>query len=315
MPRRQQQRHQDEQAAQHEQPVGRQHAAGERGLSVVHQDRADHRAGQRAAAADRDPDHRFDGIGRRKFARIDDADLRHVERAGDAGHAGRQREHEQLVGFRAVAEEPGARLGIAHRDQHLAEFRGHQRAADQEAERERQAGEEEQRRAGALRLHVEAEDVLEIGQPVVAAEAEIVAEEPEHQRIGQRLGDDREIDAGDAAAEREPAEHEGERAGHQHDHQQRIGEMLEAVPVDRQFRPVQEHHEVRQFRMRIDAARADLPHQVHAHGVAAEREERAVAERKDAAIAPDQIDREREQRVAEIFAEQRDQIGRHMQCG
>ena len=156
------------------------------------------------------------------------------------------------------------------------------------------------------------ENVLEVGQAVVAAEAEIVAEEAEHQREGQRLRDDREIDAGDARAEREPAEHEGEHARHQQHHQRRIGEVLEAVPVDRQFRPVQEHHEVRADRIGVDAARADLAHQVHAHRVAAEREERAVAEREDAAIAPDQVDREREQRVADIFAPQRDQIGRHV---
>ena len=83
-------------------------------------------------------------------------------------------------------------------------------AADEEAEHQRERRDREQRGARALRLHVEAENVLEVGQAVVAAEAEIVAEEAEHQREGQRLGDDREIDAGDAAAEREPAEHEGE---------------------------------------------------------------------------------------------------------
>src|SRR6185312_16192335 len=44
-----------------------------------------------------------------------------------------------------------------------------------------------------------------------------------------------------------------------------------------------------------------------------EREERPVAEREDAAIAPDQVDREREDRVADIFAPKRDQISRHMQ--
>jgi hypothetical protein len=38
-----------------------------------------------------------------------------------------------------------------------------------------------------------------------------------------------------------------------------------------------------------------------------------VAERENAAIAPDQIDRKRENGVAGIFAEQRDQIGRHLQ--
>ncbi len=60
--------------------------------------------------------------------------------------------------------------------------------------------------------------------------------------------------------------------------------------------------------MRVDAARADLAHQVHAHRVAAEREERAVAERENAAIAPDQVDRERQQRVADVFAAQRHEV-------
>ncbi len=132
---RQQQRHQDEQRAQHEQPVRRQRAGGEYGLGVIDDDGAERRADQRAAAADRDPDHRLDRVSRREFAGIDDADLRHIERAGDAGHAGRQREHEQLVGFDAVAEKPGAGFGVADRDQHLAELRCHHRAADQEPDR------------------------------------------------------------------------------------------------------------------------------------------------------------------------------------
>ena len=68
----------------------------------------------------------------------------------------------------------------------------------------------EQRPARSGACTLKAENVLEVGQAVVAAEAEIIAEEPEHQREGHRLGDDREIDAGDAAAKREPAEHEGE---------------------------------------------------------------------------------------------------------
>jgi len=41
---------------------------------------------------------------------------------------------------------------------------------------------------------------------------------------------------------------------------------------------VQEHHEVGENRHAIDAAAADLAHQVHAHGIAAERKEGAVAE-------------------------------------
>ena len=212
---RQEQCHRDEETAQEKQPIRREQTGGEGGLRIIDQDRAQHRAGQRAAAADRDPDHGFDGVGRLEFARIDDADLRHIERAGDAGHAGRQREHEQLVGFHAIAEEARARFRIANGHKHLAEFRGHERAADDEAKRQRDAGNREQSRARALRLHIEAEDVLEIGQPVIAAEAEIVAEEAEHQRKGHRLRDDGEIDAGDARAKREPAEHEGEQARRQ----------------------------------------------------------------------------------------------------
>ena len=164
-----------------------------------------------------------------------------------------------------------------------------------------------------LSLHVEAEDVLEIGKPIVAAEAKVVAEEAEHQREGHRLGDDREIDAGDAAAEREPAEHKGEQARRQHHHQCGVGEPIEAVPVEGQLVPVQEHHEIGQNRIGIDPAGTDLPHQVHAHGVAAQREEGAVAERQDAGVAPDQVDRERQYGVANVFAEQRDQIGRDVQ--
>ena len=44
------------------------------------------------------------------------------QRAADAGHDGGQHEDEQLVAFRPVAEEAGAAFGVAHRDQHLAEF-------------------------------------------------------------------------------------------------------------------------------------------------------------------------------------------------
>src|SRR5262249_24814044 len=90
-------------------------------------------------------------------------------------------------------------------------------------------------------------------------------------------------------------------------------EMLESVPIDRQFRPIQEHHEVGQYWMRVNAARSDLPHQIHTHRIAAEREERAVAERKDAAIAPDQVDRQRQQRETNVFAEQRHEIRRQIE--
>ena len=204
-----------------------------------------------------------------------------------------QREDEELVGLDPIAEEARARFGVAHGDQHLAELRRDDGAAEQQAERQRDAPRATNSAARvACGLHVEAQDVLEIGEAVIAAEAQVVAEEGEQQRKGHRLGDDREIDAGDPAAEREPAEDEGEKrpapattmiaANAKH---------VEAVPVPGQFLPVQEHHEVGQDRIAVDAAAADLAHQIHAHGIAAEREEGAMAKREDAAIAPDQIDR------------------------
>ncbi len=106
---------------------------------------------------------------------------------------------------------------------------------------------------------------LIVGQPVIAAEAHVVAEEGEPQRIGHRLGDDRQIDAGDARAKGEPAEHQGEHPRHQDHHRRGIGEMVEAPPEPRQFLILQEHHEVREHRVLIHPARADLAHQIHAH--------------------------------------------------
>ncbi len=193
---RQQQRHQNEQCAEHEQPVRREETGREHGLGVINDDRAKRRAGQRAAAADRDPDDGLDGVAGRKFTGIDDADLRHVQRTGDAGHAGRQREHEQFVVLDTVAEKPRAGFRVTDGNQHLAELRGHDGAADQERNGQRNARQDEQYGARALRLDVEAENVLEVGQAVVAAKAKIIAEERQQQRVGHRLRDDRQINAG-----------------------------------------------------------------------------------------------------------------------
>ena len=63
-------------------------------------------------------------------------------------------------------------------------------------------------------------------------------------------------------------------------------------PVPGELLPVEEHHEVGQVSL-VLAVAADLAHQVHAHRVAAEREEDAVAEREDAGVAPDQVHRQR----------------------
>src|SRR5687767_8610488 len=65
--------------------------------------------------------------------------------------------------------------------------------------------------------------------------------------------------------------------------------------------------------MAVDAARPDLTHQVHPHCVTTQSEERRMPEAENAAIAPDEIDGNRQRRVAEILSDKRHGIGREMQ--
>ena len=110
---------------------------------------------------------------------------------------------------RAVAAEHHAAFGVADRGEHPAELRGHDEARQQERAEQRDAGGHEERHARPRRGDGIAQDALEIGESIVAAEARVVAEEQQHERVGERLRDDREIDALDPRAECEVAEHEG----------------------------------------------------------------------------------------------------------
>ncbi|MNT56085.1 hypothetical protein D3C72_1933650 [compost metagenome] len=87
--------------------------------------------------------------------------------------------------------------------------------------------------------------------------------------------------------------------------------MIGAVPEPRQLLPVEEHHEVRQLAL-VHSLAPDRTHQVHAHGIAAEREEQAVAQAQDAAVAPHQVQRDRCQRKAHDLADQGQRIGRQV---
>ena len=178
--------------------------------------------------------------------------------------------------------------------------------------RERQAGEHEQPGARRVGRQREAEHVAEVGQAVVAAEAHLVAEEGEHQRVGQRLGDDREVDAGDAARKANQPKTKASRPGTNSTIRQANQNMSKPCQNHGSSLVAQEHHEVGQLGVGVDAAVADLAHHVHAHRVAAEREEGAVAERQDAGVAPDEVERHREQRVGQVLAEQRDDVARHV---
>ena len=128
---RQEDRHQDEHRAQHEEPgVGQRRR--QPALRRRDDQRPERRADQRAPPAQRHPDHDLDRVGRRELARVDDPDLRHVERAGDPGEHRRDGEDEELVVLDPVAEEPRPALGVAHRHQHLAVLRGGDRPPEQQ---------------------------------------------------------------------------------------------------------------------------------------------------------------------------------------
>src|SRR6478735_629119 len=277
--------HDDEQRAQEEQPQVRR-SGREVALGAVDDERANHRAHQRAATADGDPDDGFNRVGGLHLARVDDADLRNVESPGYPAQKGGQRPGEPLVGERVVARKARFWLVVAHRAHHdtelaLGEVLGQEIEAGEDAD-----ADDVQDHLGRRLADRIAVQVLEIGQAVVAAEARLVAEEQEHGGERQRLGDDREVDALDARAERQIPEETAEDPWHDHAHGQREPEVVEAVPVRRQLLPIEEHHELGQV-AGVDAAFADRAHQVHAHGVAAEREEDAVTEAQDAAKPPD----------------------------
>ncbi len=163
-----------------------------------------------------------------------------------------------------------------------------------------------------FRLDVKPEDILEVSQAVVAAKPHVVAEEGEQQRVGQGLGDDRQIDPGDPGAECKPAEDAGEHRGDEDRHQDREAEPIEAVPIPGQLLPAQEHHEIGQVRVAVDASGADLAHQVHAHGVTAQGEESGMSERENTGETPDQINRQGQHGKAEVLSGQGHDVGRHM---
>src|SRR6185437_4889499 len=151
------------------------------------------------------------------------------------------------------------------------------------------------------------ENALEVGEAVVAAESGVVAKEQQHRRVRQRLRDNRQIDALDPRAEREVAEYEGEHPGDEHDEQCGVPEVIGEPPVPRIGLPIEKNHEVRQVAV-IDAFVTDRAHQVHAHCIAAEREEQSMAKRQDAGVAPDEIHRERDDRIAHDLAAKRDRV-------
>ncbi len=301
-PVREEEHHRHEQAPQHEQPqvgIGRREEA----LQPVHAQGAHHRPQQGAPPAHRDPDDHLDGRQHADLGRRDDADLGHVERARHPGQHRGDHEHEDLERGGRVAGEEHAVLAVADGDQHPTRRGAGDPPAHEEGPAQTDRGRDVESALGGRAVEAPAEDALEAAQAVGSPQVHRVAIEQEPRGEREGLRDDREVDAPDAAAEREVAEHVGEERRHHEHREQGERDAVEGLPEERQLLHLVPHHEVRQH-VAVDAPGPDLQHQVHAHRVGPEPEEDPVAQREDAGVAPDQVDAECEDRVGQELAEE-----------
>src|SRR5579862_223986 len=91
--------------------------------------------------------------------------------------------------------------------------------------------------------------------------------------------------------------------------------MVETVPKPGQGLIVQKNHEVGQDRVAVDAARTDLPHQIHPDRVSSKRKKSGVAKAQNSAVTPNQIDRQCQERITEILTNERKPVGGNMERG
>ena len=267
------QQHEDEQdGAEHE--IGVEHLlAADLGHEILDRDGAQHRADQRAEAADHHPDDDLGRGGEAEDRRADEGAPERVEAAGEPRDAAADDEGEELVEPRIVAEQGRPHLVLADRHHDPAEMAGEEQLQPDE-DRDEAAGREVPIVLGRERIAVEGQgDARHRRNAVEAAErrgADPVGvagggidDVEEDQRHRER--DDADIDVGDAAVEHEIAEQRGEQHRHQHRQQDRHGAVGE----------VEGRHRI---------------------GIAAEAEEGRLAEGQDAAKAPDEAETERQHR-------------------
>jgi hypothetical protein len=161
-------------------------------------------------------------------------------------------------------------------------------------------------------------DILEAREPVVAAKPAVVLEEVEREGERHRLRQDRQVHAGDAAPEGEPAEDEREEARDRHDHEELEDETVGEGPEPGELVRPHDAEDLGADGVNDlliggrdggghEAARDDDfgpgIHEPHADRVSADPEEGHVAEGKDAAIAPDHVHRDGDEAEAERLAE------------
>src|SRR5581483_8994273 len=157
---------------------------------------------------------------------------------------------------RGVAAEQHAVFAIADRLLHKAELGPAQPAARQVNEQQHEGADFVKTALSGRSPIVEAEDEFEIGETVVAAEEQTVSEKEQASAVGKRLGQNREINAADARAERQRAKEESQHPGQQESHQQRKRKTGKWPPEHRQFAPAEKHQEIRD-RLMILAEVAD----------------------------------------------------------
>src|SRR5678816_1666937 len=133
---RQEEDDEDQDRAEDERVVD-QRLLAEQQLQVAQDDRADDRTDQGTQAADDRPDDDLGRLAQAEYAGRDDLGPVREQAAGESRHAGADGEDRGLVRRRAVAEQLDARLVLADADQHLAEERAEDPAAQEIAEQER----------------------------------------------------------------------------------------------------------------------------------------------------------------------------------
>ena len=184
---------------------------------------------------------------------------------------------------------------------------GEHEAREEHGAEQQEAADEIEDVFGAVGADVPAEQRAQIGDAVDAAGVALPADDQDGQHGGERLGDDREVDAADAPLEHGGAEDEGRDRRHHNDRDQRERQRLERDPEERQLGDLVPVHEVRNARRRLDlgvrdARRFELEERRHA--VAAEPEEHSLPEAENAGVAPAQHQADGDEGVGEILADE-----------
>ena len=147
----------------------------------------------------------------------------------------------------------------------------------------------------------------QVGHAVDAAGVALLTHDQDGQDRGDRLRDDGEIGAADAALEHRSTNDQGKDARHQDDGGDGEGEAVERLPEQRQRGDLIPVHEIGNAGGRLDLGVLDarcLELEKHRHAVAAETEEHALPQAQDAAIAPADHQPQRHEGIGQVFRDE-----------